>query len=70
MKPQTRTEHDEPTLDEAQAFAHRHGLNSLKPEHIERLRQLIAPVAHFGQQVRRAAHKSDAPAPEFTVFKP
>ena len=60
----------EPSLEEANAFAKRHGLSNLKPEYVERLRELIAPVAHFGQQVRRPPNKDDAPAAEFTVFKP
>ena len=69
-KSKTKTKTVEPTIDEANAFAKRHGLSHLKPEYIKRLSELIEPVAHFGQQVRRPPNKDDAPAAEFTVFKP
>ena len=70
MTSKSKVKKFEPSLEEAIAFAKRHGLSNLKPEYIERLRELIAPVAHFGQQVRRSPNKDDAPAPEFIVFKP
>jgi len=59
-----------PTIEEANAFAQRHGLSSLKPQYIARMRELIAPVAFYGQQVRRSPHKENSPAAEFTIFKP
>ncbi len=58
---------DEPGLADMTAFARRHGLGGLAPEHIARMRELAAPVARFGQQVRRPPRKDDAPAPEFRV---
>lgn len=58
---------DEPSLADITAFAQRHGLGGLKPEHLARMRELAAPVARFGQQVRRPPRKEDAPAPEFRV---
>jgi hypothetical protein len=70
MTTKSNAKNCEPNLEEARAFAQRHGLGELKPEYLKRLSELIAPVAHFGQQVRRARHKDDAPAPEFIVFKP
>lgn len=58
---------DGPDLAEMAAFARRHGLGGLAPEHIARMRDLAAPVARFGRQVRRPARKDDAPACEFRV---
>lgn len=60
----------EPTIEEANAFAQRHGLSYLKPQYIARMRELIAPVALYGQQVRRSPHKENPPATECIVFKP
>jgi hypothetical protein len=65
----SKTKKVEPTIDEANAFAQRHGLSGLKPEYLARLRELIAPVAYYGQQVRRSPHKDNPPASEFTAFK-
>ena len=70
MTTESSVKRTEPTLEEAHAFAQQHGLASLRPEYIARLRELIEPVAHFGQQVRRSAYKDEAPAAEFIVFKP
>lgn len=70
MMTKSKTKKVEPTLEDAHAFAQRHGLNHLKPEYIARLRELIAPVAFYGQQVRRSPHKENPPAAEFTAFKP
>lgn len=61
---------DGPGLDEMAAFARRHGLGGLAPEHIARMRELALPVARFGQRVRRPARKDDAPASEFRVDDP
>jgi hypothetical protein len=58
---------DEPTLEDMQAFARRHGLGGLKPEYVARMRELAVPVARFGLQVRRPPRKEDAPAPEFRL---
>jgi len=65
----SKTQKVEPTIDEANAFAQRHGLSGLKPEYLARLRELIAPVAFYGQQVRRSPHKDNPPASEFTAFE-
>ena len=70
MMTKSKTKKVEPTIEEANAFAQRHGLNHLKPEYIARLRELIAPVAFYGQKVRRSVHKEDSPAAAITVFKP
>ena len=70
MMTKLKTKKVEPTIEEANAFAQRHGLNQLKPEYIARLRELIAPVAFYGQQVRRSRHKENPPASAFKVFKP
>lgn len=70
MMSKSKTKKVEPTIDEANAFAQRHGLNGLTPEYIARLRELIGPVAFYGQQVRRSPQKDHSPAFEFTVFKP
>ena len=45
MMTKSKTKKIEPTIEEANAFAQRHGLKHLKPEYIARLRELIAPVA-------------------------
>lgn len=58
---------DGPGLDEMVAFARRHGLGGLAPEHIARMRELALPVARFGQRVRRPERKDIAPASEFRV---
>lgn len=65
----SKTKTVEPTIDEAKAFAQRHGLSHLKPEFLARLSELIAPVAFYGQQVRRSPHKDNPPASELTAFK-
>jgi hypothetical protein len=70
MMTKSKTKKVEPTIKEANAFAHRHGLRHLKPEYIARLRELIAPVAFYGQQVRRSPNKENAPASELKIFKP
>ncbi len=69
MTTKTKSKRIGPSLEDATAFAQRHGLGNLAPEYIQRLRELMAPVAHFGQQVRRPPNKDDAPASEFIVFK-
>jgi hypothetical protein len=58
---------DGPSLAEITAFAQRHGLGGLAPEHLARMRELAVPVARFGSQVRRPPRKEDAPASEFRL---
>jgi hypothetical protein len=70
MMTKSKTKKVEPTIEEANAFAQRHGLSGLKPEYLARLRELIGPVAFYGQQVRRSPQKEHSPASEFTDFKP
>ncbi len=70
MMTKSKTKIVEPTIEEANAFAQRHGLSCLKPQYIARMRELIAPVAFYGQQVRRSPHKENSPASQFIVFKP
>ncbi len=48
-------------LEEVRAFAERHGLQALAPEHLARLRELVSPVAAFGAQLQRVTDKHRAP---------
>lgn len=50
------------TLEEVEAFAKRYGLTRLRPEHIERMRELASYVADLGRTLPRVANKHDAPA--------
>jgi aspartyl-tRNA(Asn)/glutamyl-tRNA(Gln) amidotransferase subunit A len=52
---------DTGSLDEIAAFAARHGLERLAPEHLRRLQQHVAPVARFGDSLQRVADKERAP---------
>lgn len=52
----------EPSLAEIEAFARRHGLVKLKPEHIARMRELAPHVAEQSRTLARAPKKADAPA--------
>ena len=54
-----------PSLADITAFARRHGLGGLAPDHLARMRELVVPVARFGLQVRRPPRKEDAPAAGF-----
>ena len=51
-----------PTLEEMQAFARRHGLEALAPEHLARMTELAVYVGDLGRNLPRPAQKEDAPA--------
>ena len=55
------------SVEEAEAFARRLGLNWLAPEGIEQLREAIATSARAGLAVPRVSSKFDQPAPVFSV---
>lgn len=58
------------TDDEMRAYAARHGLTTLAPEHIARMRELAARVAQTGSTLPRMPAKSDEPAAVFAVPLP
>lgn len=49
-------------LTEVAAFAARHGLGNLPPIHLERMRDLVEPVARMGQVLHRVTEKERGPA--------
>ena len=51
-----------PTVAEIQAFARRHGLDKLAPEHLARLAELAVYVGDLGRTLPRPDQKADAPA--------
>lgn len=59
-----------PTLDEITAFARRHGLDRLPPEHLARMTELAFYVSELGRGLPRPAEKQDAPAPTFEFARP
>ena len=52
---------------EMRAFAARHGLGHLAPEHLARMRELSGRVARTGLGIPRMGEKSDEPASVFVV---
>ena len=52
---------------EMAAYAARHGLTRLAPEHLARMRELSAKVARTGLGISRMEEKSDEPASIFVV---
>ena len=54
--------------NELLSFATLQGLSELNPVYLKRMQELAAPVALFGQQVRRLSNKEDGPAPVFVVM--
>lgn len=56
-----------PTFDEMQAFAHRHGLMKLTPEHLARMAELASYVGDLGRELPRPSRKEDAPASSLEV---
>ena len=54
-----------PTDAEIEAFAHRHGLGNLAPEHIARMAELAVYVGELGRTLARPSRKEDAPAATF-----
>jgi hypothetical protein len=58
-----------PTLDDITAFARRHGLERVAPEHLARMTELAAYVADLGRTLPRPTRKDDAPASTFGVAR-
>lgn len=50
------------SFEEIEAFAKRHGLTRLTPEHLARMRELASYVSDLGRTLPRVASKCDAPA--------
>ena len=55
------------TLDEIKAYAKRHGLTTMLPEHLERMVELANRVSAAGTAIPRMASKFDEPASTFRV---
>lgn len=55
------------TLPEIEAFARRHGLTNLAPEHLKRLAEISDTVSAVGRGLRRMSNKEDEPAHTFRV---
>jgi aspartyl-tRNA(Asn)/glutamyl-tRNA(Gln) amidotransferase subunit A len=55
------------TLPEIEAFARRHGLTNLAPEHMKRLAEISDSVAAVGRSLPRMSSKEDEPAHTFRV---
>lgn len=54
-----------PSDTEIKAFADRHGLDKLAPEHLARMAELAVYVGDLGRTLPRPPRKEDAPAPIF-----
>lgn len=54
-----------PTLEDITAFARRHGLERLPPEHLARMTELALYVSELGRGLPRPLLKEDAPAATF-----
>ena len=63
------TQSSAPTLEDVTAFARRHGLERLAPEHLARMTELAAYVADLGRALPRPLRKEDAPAATFDVSR-
>ncbi len=57
------------TDDDMRAYAARHGLTTLTPAQLARMRELAERVAFVGAAVKRMPNKSDEPAFVFTPVK-
>jgi aspartyl-tRNA(Asn)/glutamyl-tRNA(Gln) amidotransferase subunit A len=55
------------TLSEIEAFARRHGLTNLAPEHLKRLAEITDTVSAVGRGLPRMSSKEDEPAHTFRV---
>jgi hypothetical protein len=55
------------TADEIKAYAKRHGLTAMQPEHLARMVELADRVSAAGTAIPRMARKSDEPASTFRV---
>jgi hypothetical protein len=54
-----------PSLAEIEAFARRHGLEKLAPEHVARMAELAVYVSDLGCNLSRPPRKENAPAASF-----
>jgi hypothetical protein len=54
---------DQPSEAEMRAFAARHGLERLAPEHIRRMAELAPYVSDLGRSLPRVPDKAGLPAP-------
>jgi len=57
---------EKPTNEEIAAFARRHGLGRLAPEHVARMAELAVYVGDLGRELPRPPRKEDAPAGVFS----
>lgn len=55
-----------PSHDAIEAFALRHGLDKLSPEHLARMAELAVYVGDLGRTLPRPTRKDDLPAPTFS----
>jgi hypothetical protein len=53
--------------EEMARYAARHGLTTLSPAHLARMRELAAHVAQVGSTIPRMPQKSDEPAAVFRL---
>ena len=58
------------SLAEIEAYARRHGLTNLTPDHLRRLAELADRVAAAGRTLPRMPSKEDEPAHGFRVPQP
>jgi hypothetical protein len=55
------------TEEEMARYAARHGLTTLTPEHLARMRELATRVAQVGSSIPRMSDKADEPASIFRL---
>jgi hypothetical protein len=56
-------------VSEVAAFTARHGLSGLAPAYLERMRELVEPVARMGQSLNRVTDKEQGPSLTSTTTK-
>ncbi len=61
------TTQPKPAIEEIAAFARRHGLDNLTPEHVARMAELAIYVGDLGRTLPRPPAKDDKPAPTFQL---
>lgn len=59
--------HDAPF--DIEAFAHRHGMERLSPDHLARMAELAPKIAQLGSGLARPFAKSTAPAERGQLLK-
>jgi len=60
----------EPDHAAVEAFARRHGLGRLSPEHLARMAELAPRISNLGSGLPRPPQKSDAPAERGKLLGP